>query len=126
PWHERPCARGAACRLHAAGVCRGSGRARLDEKPPAAAPGRAAHGAISVAGDERGAAGAASTRNATMMPRRFDIGLALILLVALLARVDLANIRGYIHDEANTAIPLAETISFSPGSMNLPLRGENH
>ena len=55
-----------------------------------------------------------------------DRVLLLILLVALGARVQLAMTRDYIHDEDNTAIPLSKTISFAPGNLHLPLRGENH
>jgi 4-amino-4-deoxy-L-arabinose transferase-like glycosyltransferase len=58
--------------------------------------------------------------------RRSDAVLVLILLVALVIRVRLAVTREYIHDEINTAIPLSKTISFEPGHLNLPLRGENH
>ena len=55
-----------------------------------------------------------------------DRVLLLILLAALAVRVQLAMTREYIHDEDNTAIPLSKTISFEPGALNLPLRGENH
>ena len=55
-----------------------------------------------------------------------DRWLLLILLAALLVRVQLATTREYIHDEDNTAIPLSKTISFEPGNLHLPLRGENH
>ena len=58
--------------------------------------------------------------------RRIDPVLILILLVALVVRVGLGVTREYIHDEINTAIPLSKTISFEPGHLNLPLRGENH
>jgi 4-amino-4-deoxy-L-arabinose transferase-like glycosyltransferase len=58
--------------------------------------------------------------------RRTDAVLILILLVALVIRVRLAVTRESIHDEINTAIPLSKTISFEPGHLNLPLRGENH
>ena len=58
--------------------------------------------------------------------RRIDAGLILILLIALAIRVRLGMTREYIHDEINTAIPLSKTISFEPGHVNLPLRGENH
>jgi 4-amino-4-deoxy-L-arabinose transferase-like glycosyltransferase len=61
-----------------------------------------------------------------VLPRPVDLGLAMIVLAALLLRIDLANIRPYLHDEANTSIPLARSISFSPGALNLPLHGENH
>jgi 4-amino-4-deoxy-L-arabinose transferase-like glycosyltransferase len=55
-----------------------------------------------------------------------DRWLLLILLAALLVRVQLATTREYLHDEDNTAIPLSKTISFEPGNLHLPLRGENH
>jgi 4-amino-4-deoxy-L-arabinose transferase-like glycosyltransferase len=58
--------------------------------------------------------------------RRVDAVLVLILLVALAVRLHLGITREYIHDEDNTAIPLSKTISFEPGHLNLPLRGENH
>ncbi len=58
--------------------------------------------------------------------RRLDPVLILILLAALGARLYLAISRDYIHDEINTAIPLSKTISFEPGNLHLPLRGENH
>jgi len=58
--------------------------------------------------------------------RRTDAVLILILLMALAIRVRLGVTREYIHDEINTAIPLSKTISFAPGHVNLPLRGENH
>ena len=41
-------------------------------------------------------------------------------------RVYLAATVSYIHDEENTVIPLAQSISFSPDSLNLPLRAVNH
>ena len=55
-----------------------------------------------------------------------DRWLLLILLAALALRVQLAMTRAYIHDEDNTAIPISKTISFEPGNLHLPLRGENH
>jgi 4-amino-4-deoxy-L-arabinose transferase-like glycosyltransferase len=58
--------------------------------------------------------------------RRIDPVLVLILLAALGVRLYLATTREYIHDEINTAIPLSKTISFEPGNLHLPLRGENH
>jgi 4-amino-4-deoxy-L-arabinose transferase-like glycosyltransferase len=58
--------------------------------------------------------------------RRTDAVLVLILVVAFAVRVGLAISREYIHDEANTAIPLSKTISLEPGRVHLPLRGENH
>ncbi len=50
----------------------------------------------------------------------------LTMLVALVIRVHLAATAPYIHDEENNAIPLSKLISFTPGHVNLPLRGENH
>jgi 4-amino-4-deoxy-L-arabinose transferase-like glycosyltransferase len=49
-----------------------------------------------------------------------------ILLVAGLLRLWLATSEPYVHDELNTAIALSRTISFQPGQVHLPLRGENH
>ncbi len=49
-----------------------------------------------------------------------------LFVASLILRVYVASTQPYIHDEENNAIPLAETISFAPGSLNLPLRGENH
>ena len=57
--------------------------------------------------------------------RRHGPLLALVL-CALALRLLLAGTTAYVHDEVNTAIPLADSISFTPGSINLPLRGENH
>ena len=61
-----------------------------------------------------------------MALRRIDPVLVVILLMAAALRLHLAASEPYLHDEENTAIPLAETISFDAGRMNLPLRGENH
>jgi predicted membrane-bound mannosyltransferase len=58
--------------------------------------------------------------------RRVDAVLLLILLGALALRLYLAATQAYVHDEANTSIPLSQTISFDPGALHLPLRGENH
>lgn len=55
-----------------------------------------------------------------------DVILVAILLAALGLRLYLIKTERYIHDEINTSIPLSETISFDPVSLNLPLRGENH
>lgn len=49
-----------------------------------------------------------------------------MLLAAVLVRLYLAGTRAYVHDEENAAIPLSHTISFAPGQLNLPIRGENH
>jgi 4-amino-4-deoxy-L-arabinose transferase-like glycosyltransferase len=57
---------------------------------------------------------------------RDDKFLRWILLVALAVRLQVAVTHPYVHDEDNTAIPLSKTISFEPGRINLPLRGENH
>lgn len=55
-------------------------------------------------------------------------GLAVVLLLALAVslRVYLATTAPYISDEESTSIPIAQTISFRPGSLHLPIRGENH
>jgi 4-amino-4-deoxy-L-arabinose transferase-like glycosyltransferase len=58
--------------------------------------------------------------------RRADAWLLAILLAALAARLHVGATFAYVHDEENTHIPLSKTISFAPGSLNLPLRGENH
>ena len=55
-----------------------------------------------------------------------DVALLLILAGATASRLYLASTLDYIHDEENTAIPLAQSISFAPHTLNLPLRGENH
>lgn len=57
---------------------------------------------------------------------RVDPVLLAILVLALGLRLQLAATAAYIHDEDRTAIPLSKTISFAPGHINLPLRGENH
>lgn len=57
---------------------------------------------------------------------RLDPWFAAILFAALVLRLFLASTQPYLHDEINTAIPLADTISFTPGQLSLPLRGENH
>src|SRR5688572_9085704 len=41
-------------------------------------------------------------------------------------RLQLAFTQAYVHDENNTSIPLARTISFDPEHLSLPLRGESH
>lgn len=58
--------------------------------------------------------------------RRPDLTLIAILVIAGALRLHLAATESYLHDEENTAIPLADTISFTPGRLHLPLRGENH
>jgi 4-amino-4-deoxy-L-arabinose transferase-like glycosyltransferase len=77
-------------------------------------------------------AGAVISLGATLVlrerPARWtrDVPFLCILLVAGLVRVWLATTEKYVHDEIGTAIPLARTISFTPGYVHLPLRGENH
>jgi 4-amino-4-deoxy-L-arabinose transferase-like glycosyltransferase len=77
-------------------------------------------------------AGAALTLLATFVLGRrrsrwaSDVPFVCILLAAALVRVWLATTERYVHDENNTAIALARTISFAPGYLHLPLRGENH
>jgi 4-amino-4-deoxy-L-arabinose transferase-like glycosyltransferase len=58
--------------------------------------------------------------------RRIDVVFLLIVVVALGLRLNLATTEPFIHDEENTSIPLSRTISFSPGALNFPIRGENH
>lgn len=58
--------------------------------------------------------------------KRVDAVLLAILVVALVIRLYVASTAPYVHDEENTHIPLSKTISLAPGSLNLPLRGENH
>ena len=58
--------------------------------------------------------------------RRIDIIFLLIVLAALLLRLQLATTLPYIHDEENTSIPLSRLISFAPGSVYLPIRAVNH
>lgn len=58
--------------------------------------------------------------------RRADAILLAILLAALVVRLYMGVTLPYVHDEENTHIPLSKTISVAPGSVNLPIRGENH
>ena len=58
--------------------------------------------------------------------RATPVVLAAILLMALVLRWQLAGTEAYVHDETATSIPLSKTISFTPGQMHLPLRGQNH
>lgn len=58
--------------------------------------------------------------------KRVDAVLLAILFVALVVRLYIASTVPYVHDEENTHIPLSKTISLAPGSVNLPIRGENH
>ena len=72
------------------------------------------------------AAGVASLIAAAAIALQIDTIVAVLLLGALLLRLFLAYSEPYIHDEENTHIPLSKTISFEPGQLRLPLRGENH
>ena len=58
--------------------------------------------------------------------RASPLALAAILLVALVLRLHLAGTEAYVHDESANSIPLSKTISFTPGQLELPLRGQNH
>jgi len=58
--------------------------------------------------------------------RGMDPVVLAIFVVSLVLRLVLASTEGYIHDEDHNAIPLARTISATPGHVHLPLRGENH
>jgi 4-amino-4-deoxy-L-arabinose transferase-like glycosyltransferase len=57
---------------------------------------------------------------------RLDAPLLAMIVAALALRLYMAATVPYIHDEENTHIPLSKTISVAPGSVHLPLRGENH
>ncbi len=70
--------------------------------------------------------GPESSRTVNAVWRRIDPVFVLIFFAALVFRIHLASTVPYIHDEENNAIPLSKTISFTPGHLNLPLRGENH
>lgn len=52
--------------------------------------------------------------------------LALVLVAASLLRLHSVITRPYIYDEGSISIPLAKSISFSPGHLNLPIRGVHH
>jgi hypothetical protein len=62
----------------------------------------------------------------TIAWRKVDAVFLLILLAAVLIRLLLAATELYVHDEANTSIPLAELISFAPDDPYLPIRAVNH
>jgi 4-amino-4-deoxy-L-arabinose transferase-like glycosyltransferase len=49
-----------------------------------------------------------------------------ILAAGLALRFYLASVSTYLWDEEREWIPVAESISFEPGSLNLPIRGEFH
>jgi 4-amino-4-deoxy-L-arabinose transferase-like glycosyltransferase len=55
-----------------------------------------------------------------------DPGFLAVLSAAALLRLYLAVTSPFFWDEAMVLVPLAETISFSPDTLNLPLRGKNH
>jgi 4-amino-4-deoxy-L-arabinose transferase-like glycosyltransferase len=77
-------------------------------------------------------AGLATSLLATAVLRRRrarwtrDVPFVCLLTVAGLLRLWLVTSEPYVHDEINTAIALSRTISFEPGRVHLPLRGENH
>jgi 4-amino-4-deoxy-L-arabinose transferase-like glycosyltransferase len=52
--------------------------------------------------------------------------LTLILIAAALIRLHAVLTQPYVYDEEKLSIPLAQTISFSPGEINLPFRGPHH
>ena len=56
----------------------------------------------------------------------FDALLLLVLVGALVTRLQLAGTLPLIHDEENTSIPLSRLISFEEGKRNLPIRAVNH
>ena len=58
--------------------------------------------------------------------RVFDALFVLMLLGAAAARLQLADTRPLVYDEANTSIPLSRLISFDEETRNLPLRAVNH
>jgi len=60
------------------------------------------------------------------MHKRNRIIAVLVLLVALSARIYLAGMSAYVWDEDRYWIPLARSISFEPGHLNLPMRGASH
>jgi hypothetical protein len=72
------------------------------------------------------AVGVVSLIAAAFIALQLDAIFAVLLLAALLLRLFLASTAPYIHDEENTHIPLSKTISFEPGQLRLPMRGENH
>jgi 4-amino-4-deoxy-L-arabinose transferase-like glycosyltransferase len=62
----------------------------------------------------------------SIMSRLAGVVFLLIVVAALVLRLHLATSRSYVHDEGNTAIPLAELISFSGENRYLPIRAVNH
>ena len=79
---------------------------------------------ISLGAIDRAAPGTTATWFA---PRpRSDVIFVLILLAALLLRLQFATTEPYIHDEENASIPVSQSISFAPGNLQLPIRAENH
>ena len=55
-----------------------------------------------------------------------DLPLLLIVLAAAALRLQTAATLAPIHDEVNTSLPLAQSISLDPARLNLPLRAVNH
>jgi len=80
--------------------------------------------AIGLGAVERAAPGTAGTWFAPGTRR--DAIFLLILLAALLLRLYFATTADYIHDEENASIPRSQAISFAPGNLQLPIRGQNH
>jgi hypothetical protein len=59
-------------------------------------------------------------------PFPIDVVFVVIMLGAVVLRLQFAATVPYIHDEENTSIPLSRLISFEAGHVNLPLRAVNH
>jgi len=73
---------------------------------------------------ERAAPGA--TGNWSVSRPRSDVIFSLIFLAALLLRLFFATTASYIYDEDSASIPRSQSISFAPGNLQLPIRGQNH
>lgn len=79
---------------------------------------------VGNAADPIATAAAASTM--PVAGRRIDVVFLALLVAALLLRLHLASTLPYVHDEENTSIPLAQSISFAPDHLHLPIRAVNH
>ena len=79
---------------------------------------------VGNAADPIATAAAASTM--PVARRRIDIVFLALLVAALLLRLHLASTLPYVHDEENTSIPLAQSISFASDQLHLPIRAVNH
>lgn len=74
-----------------------------------------------------GAAGSPGGTPETSQRRQWcDPLFFLMLLVAVVVRLEMADARPFVHDERNTAIPLAMRISFDAETRYLPIRAVNH